>query len=132
MQSKFPSKLTNLDKLGTLLWCIGFFFETVGDLQLAKFKSNPSNKGKLLTTGLWKYTRHPNYFGNACMFWGFYLIACSVRNGWTTLYSPSLMTFLLLKVSGVSLLEKSLSKRKPGFQYYQQSTSSFIPWFPAK
>ena len=124
--------LTWTDYLGVLLWGIGFTFESVGDYQLAAFKQNPQNRGQLLTSGLWKYSRHPNYFGNACLFWGFYFLSCGVRGGWKTVYSPLLMTFLLLRVSGVSLLEKSLKKSKPGFQRYMQTTSSFFPWFPAR
>eukprot|EP01127_Copromyxa_protea_P004089 TRINITY_DN1390_c0_g2_i2.p1 TRINITY_DN1390_c0_g2~~TRINITY_DN1390_c0_g2_i2.p1 ORF type:complete len:154 (-),score=27.56 TRINITY_DN1390_c0_g2_i2:45-506(-) len=119
-------KLNGFDALGCLLWVTGFFFEAVGDFQLAKFKSDPANKGKLLTTGLWKLTRHPNYFGNSCMWWGFYSFSVAAGN-WKTIYSPILMTFLLLKVSGVALLEKGLSKSKPQFQEYIASTPSFIP-----
>lgn len=130
IQSKFPVKTTLFDILGAVLWFIGFFFETIGDYQLAVFKSNPSNKGKLLTSGLWKFTRHPNYFGNACMFWGFFFTACAVRGGWKSVYSPVLMNFLLLRVSGVSLLEKGLAKTKPGFSNYVNSTNAFLPWFP--
>ena len=83
---------------------------------------------KVLNSGLWKYSRHPNYFGNACMFWGIWIISCAVRNGWKHVYSPILMNYLLLKVSGVPLLESSLSKRKAGYSHYIQSTSSFFPW----
>ena len=149
-QAKKPTQITPQDILGTILWVIGFFFETVGDLQLASFKSNPQNRGKLLTTGipalllshfpiysilllgLWRFTRHPNYFGNACMFWGFFSFACAEPGGFQSVFSPLLLNYLLLKVSGVSLLERSLQKRKPGFNEYSKNTSSFIPWFPAK
>eukprot|EP00462_Mataza_sp_D1_P011432 CAMPEP_0175168038 /NCGR_PEP_ID=MMETSP0087-20121206/28719_1 /TAXON_ID=136419 /ORGANISM="Unknown Unknown, Strain D1" /LENGTH=226 /DNA_ID=CAMNT_0016458081 /DNA_START=229 /DNA_END=910 /DNA_ORIENTATION=+ len=131
-QAEQSSDLTTLDHLGTAVWAAGFFFETVGDIQLAAFKSNPENKGKLMNTGLWKYTRHPNYFGNSAMFWGYYLISCAVKGGWKSVFSPGLMTYMLMKVSGVALLERGLSKRKPGFAEYVKSTSSFVPWFPGK
>jgi len=131
-QTGGPDHFTAQDIAGGLVWLTGFLFEAIGDLQLSRFKSNPENKGKLLTTGLWRFTRHPNYFGNAAMFWGFWLIAASTTGGWKTIYSPALMTFLLLKVSGVALLETGLKKRKPGYESYIASTSSFFPWFPAK
>lgn len=115
---------------GTLLWMLGFLFEAVGDWQLRQFKANPANRGKLLDTGLWRYTRHPNYFGNACLWWGLWLIACDAPGLWWTAIGPALMTFLLLRVSGVSLLEKSLVASSPGYAQYQRRTSSFIPWLP--
>jgi steroid 5-alpha reductase family enzyme len=117
-----------IDGLGVLLWGVGFFFETVGDWQLARFKSNPANKGKLMTSGVWRYTRHPNYFGDAAQWWGFGLLALAA-GGWWTLYAPALMTYLLIKVSGVAMLEKSMVKR-PGYDKYARATSVFIPWFP--
>jgi len=123
-----PAKLILIDYLGMVIWGIGFFFETVGDLQLARFISNPTNKGKLMCSGVWRYTRHPNYFGDAAQWWGYFLVALSA-GGWWTIYSPLLMTFLLVRVSGVAMLEKSMSS-KPGYEEYMQSTSPFIPWFP--
>ena len=123
------SALNLLDYLGIVLWAIGFYFEAAGDFQLARFKSNPANKGKVLNTGVWRYTRHPNYFGDAAQWWGFYLIALAA-GGWWTIYSPILMTGLLLKVSGVALLEKSLKDSKPGYKEYVESTPAFVPWFP--
>ena len=114
---------------GVILWAIGFLFEAVGDLQLRRFKANPNNLGKVMDRGLWRYTRHPNYFGNACLWWGLWLIASETAPLWT-LISPILMTLLLLKVSGVSLLEKSLKASKPGYADYVRRTSSFFPWFP--
>lgn len=123
--------LNLLDYLGIVVWGIGFYFEAAGDWQLARFKRNPANTGKLLNTGVWRYTRHPNYFGDAAQWWGFYLIALAT-GGWWTIYSPLLMTLLLLKVSGVALLEKSLKESKPGYREYVESTSAFIPWFPKK
>lgn len=126
-----PNKLIFLDAIAMLVWIIGFFFEAVGDWQLARFKSNPANKGKLLTTGVWRYTRHPNYFGDATQWWGYYLFA-AVAGGFWTIFSPILMTFLLVRVSGVALLEKSLKETKPGYRDYVERTNAFIPWFPRK
>lgn len=121
--------LTWLDYGAMALWLIGFFFEAVGDFQLARFKANPDNRGKLLTSGLWRYTRHPNYFGDATQWWGFYAFSAAAGSYWP-IFSPILMTFLLLRVSGVSMLEKSLKDTKPGYERYVRSTSPFIPWFP--
>ena len=126
-----PASLTALDIIGALVWAIGFFFESAGDAQLARFRANPANKGKLLNTGVWRYTRHPNYFGDAAQWWGFYLIAASAGAFWS-IYSPILMTLLLLRVSGVALLEKTLANTKPGYQEYIETTSAFVPWFPRK
>jgi steroid 5-alpha reductase family enzyme len=120
--------LPPLALLGGLVWAYGFFFETVGDWQLARFIADPANKGKIMTTGVWKYTRHPNYFGDAAQWWGFYLIALS-SGGWWTIFSPLLMTLLLVRVSGVALLEKTM-KKKPGYEEYMKRTNAFIPWFP--
>ncbi|MEA5078906.1 MAG: DUF1295 domain-containing protein [Anaerolineaceae bacterium] len=122
-------QLTVLDFIGLAVWLIGFFFETVGDLQLTAFRKDPANKGKLLNTGVWRYTRHPNYFGDAAQWWGFYLIALAA-GGWWTVFSPVIMTLFLIKVSGVALLEKTLTSSKPGYAEYIASTSAFIPWFP--
>jgi steroid 5-alpha reductase family enzyme len=118
-----------LDAIAIALWAIGFFFEAVGDFQLARFKANPDNGGKLLTSGLWRYTRHPNYFGDATQWWGFYAFSAAAGSYWT-IFSPILMTFLLLRVSGVSMLEKDLKETKPGYESYVRATSPFIPWFP--
>jgi steroid 5-alpha reductase family enzyme len=120
-----------LDVLGIILWIIGFSFEAGGDYQLSKFKSDVSNKGKVLNTGFWKYTRHPNYFGDACLWWGLTIFAIAAGSYWPIL-SSVLMTFLLLKVSGVALLEKALKKNKPEYEEYVRRTPSFFPWFPKK
>lgn len=122
--------LTGLDLLGAMLWLIGFYFEAAGDLQLTRFKSDPRNKGRVMQTGVWRYTRHPNYFGDAAQWWGFYLIALSA-GGWWTIFSPLLMTLLLLRVSGVALLEKTL-ERRPGYREYAERTSAFVPWPPRR
>jgi steroid 5-alpha reductase family enzyme len=125
-----PDRLTALDILGAVLWAIGFFFETAGDLQLARFKADPGNKGKVMERGVWRYTRHPNYFGDAAQWWGYFLIA-TAAGGWWTIFSPLLMTALLMRVSGVSLLEKTLETR-PGYKEYIERTSTFVPWFPRR
>lgn len=120
-----------LDYAGIVFFVVGFIFEALGDLQLSRFRSNPENAGKVLDQGLWRYTRHPNYFGNFTMWWGFFLIALST-GGWWTIISPLLMTFLLLKVSGVALLEKDISGRRPQYQQYIRRTNAFFPGFPRK
>jgi steroid 5-alpha reductase family enzyme len=112
--------------LGCIIWLGGFYFEVVGDWQLARFKSKPENKGQVLDQGLWKYTRHPNYFGEFCMCWGIYLISINAGGIWT-FFSPVIMTFLLMKVSGVTLLERDISERRPAYQRYQKNTSAFFP-----
>lgn len=128
--SPTPAKLGVLDFIAIPLWVIGFFFESMGDWQLKRFKSDPANKGKVLDRGVWRYTRHPNYFGDSTQWWAYYLVAASA-GGWWTIFSPVLMTFLLLRVSGVKLLEKTLDIR-PGYKEYSERTSEFIPWFPKK
>jgi steroid 5-alpha reductase family enzyme len=115
-----------IDILGSILWTIGFVFETMGDAQLARFKSNPENAGKVLDSGLWGWTRHPNYFGDFCVWWGLYLIATAGGAGWTIL-SPLAMSFLLMKVSGVTLLEKTIVHRRPDYVDYIARTSAFFP-----
>ncbi|MCU0244363.1 MAG: DUF1295 domain-containing protein [Acidobacteria bacterium] len=114
---------------GALVWALGFFFEAVGDAQLARFKRDPANKGRIMDRGLWRYTRHPNYFGESLMWWGIFLIALEVPIGWLAIASPVLITFLLAKVSGVPLLEKRYAGN-PAFQDYARRTSAFVPWFP--
>jgi len=107
---------------------LGLGIETIADLQLYYFKKNPKNHGLFLKSGLWRYSRHPNYFGEAVLWWGLYILACSVSNGWITFYSPLIITLLLRFVSGVPLLEKEFAKR-PGFKQYCEETNVFIPWF---
>jgi steroid 5-alpha reductase family enzyme len=124
-----PRPLHYFDWAGLIFFSMGLFFEAVGDFQLARFKADPSNKGKVLQTGLWRYTRHPNYFGDFCVWWGFYLMACAA-GGWWSFPAPLLMTFLLLRVSGVRLLEKDIGQRRPDYAAYIQRTNAFFPWFP--
>jgi steroid 5-alpha reductase family enzyme len=133
MMSIFNSEqaINQLDYLALALWLTGMFFETIGDLQLARFKSSGSNQGKVLNTGLWRYSRHPNYFGEFCIWWAFFIFA--VASGyWWSMVSPLLMTILLLKVSGVSLLESTISERRPEYVDYCKTTNAFFPWLPKK
>ena len=115
-----------LDIVGCIVFAVGLFFETVGDWQLAKFKSDPANSGKILDTGLWGLTRHPNYFGDFCVWWGLFLIAAAA-GGWWTIFSPILMSFLLMRVSGVKLLESDIAERRPKYREYIESTNAFFP-----
>jgi steroid 5-alpha reductase family enzyme len=120
-----------LDYIGIIVWTIGIIFEAGGDFQLARFRSDPANKGKVLNTGFWKYTRHPNYFGDTAVWWGYGIICISAGSYFPALGSL-LMTALIIKVSGVALLEKSLSVQKPQYKEYIEKTSPFLPWFPKK
>jgi len=120
-----------LDFAGIILWIIGFTFEAGGDFQLARFKSDPSNKGKVLDTGFWKYPRHPNYFGDSAVWWGYGLI-CLSAGSYLPALGSILMTALIIKVSGVALLEKSLKNQKPQYREYIERTSAFFPWIPKK
>jgi steroid 5-alpha reductase family enzyme len=115
---------------GAVLAMSGIAFETIGDWQLARFKANPENRGRVLDTGLWRYTRHPNYFGDACVGWGLFLIAAETPLGFWALPAPILLTFLLTRVSGVPLLEDQLTKTRPGYAEYVARTPAFFPWFP--
>lgn len=108
---------------GVGLWCLGAFFEWVGDWQLSRFKANPENDGKVLDSGLWAWTRHPNYFGDACVWWGLWLIGHDIM----LVFAPLVMSFLLMKWSGVPLLERGLKKRRPGYADYMARTSAFFP-----
>jgi steroid 5-alpha reductase family enzyme len=119
------------DYVGIFLWITGFLFETIGDAQLARFKSDPSNKGKVLDSGLWHYTRHPNYFGDTAVWWGYGFI-CLGAGSYLPFLGTLLMTGLIIKVSGVALLEKSLKEKKAQYKDYIEKTSSFFPWFPKK
>lgn len=115
-----------LDGLGVALWLFGFYFEAVGDAQLARFIKDPANKGKLMQSGLWAYTRHPNYFGEVVLWWGVWLIALSVPTGWLGIIGPITISFLILKVSGIPMLEKKLEEN-PDFADYKRRVSKFIP-----
>ena len=117
--------------LGVLAWAKGLFFEAVGDWQLDRFKADPANRGKVMDRGLWRYTRHPNYFGDSMVWWGLGLIACSI-GAWWTLIGPALITFMLVRVSGKALLEKGMAATRPGYAEYVGRTSGFIPWPPKR
>jgi len=130
--SPSAASLRLLEIAAVVVWGTGFFFESVGDWQLARFKVDPANRGKLLDRGVWRYSRHPNYFGDVTQWWGFYLLAAATGWGALTIFSPLLMTFLLVRVSGVGLLEKTLTDSKPGYREYMARTSAFVPWFPRR
>jgi steroid 5-alpha reductase family enzyme len=117
---------------GVALWLVGFAFESVGDAQLAAFTADPANKGRVLETGLWRYTRHPNYFGDACVWWGLFLLACHQWLGLVTIVAPLTMTYLLARGTGKPLLEKSIRARRPGYAEYVARTSGFFPRPPKK
>ena len=123
--------LNFLDYAGLVLWVIGFIFEAGGDFQLAGFKANSINKGKVLNKGLWRYTRHPNYFGDAAVWWGYGLFSLAAGS-YLPVLGSILMTLLIIKVSGVALMEKSLNESKPEYREYIRRTNAFIPWFPKK
>lgn len=118
-----------LDYLGLILVAFGLYWEVVADWQLQQFKANPANANQVLSTGLWRYSRHPNYFGECCVWWGFYLFALAA-GAWWAILSPILMTFLLLKVSGVSLLESTITERRPAYLDYIRNTNAFVPGLP--
>jgi len=116
--------------IGLVLWACGLFFEAVGDFQLARFKADPANRGLVMNRGLWRYTRHPNYFGDFLVWWGLYGFAAESTSWWWTIIGPLLMSFLLIRVSGVRLLESALKSRVVGYQEYANSTSPFFPLPP--
>lgn len=126
-----PAALGWLDALGTVLVAIGIGFEAVGDWQLARFKADPTNRGKVMDRGLWYYTRHPNYFGDAVVWWGLFCFALATGHPWTVV-GPLVMTYLLTRLSGVPLLEKKLGKTRPGYADYVARTSGFVPWPPRR
>lgn len=115
--------------LGIILWSIGFYFEAVGDAQMMRFKADSANKGKVMNKGLWKYTRHPNYFGDALLWWGLGVFSFSTQLWWLSFIGPTVMTFFLLKVSGVAMLERKY-KGDSRYSEYQRTTNAFLPWFP--
>jgi steroid 5-alpha reductase family enzyme len=123
--------LSIFDYTGILLWITGFCFESGGDFQLARFKADPANKGKVLDKGFWRYTRHPNYFGDSAVWWGYGFI-CLASGSYLPILGSVLMTALIIKVSGVALLEKTLKEQKPQYKEYIEKTSAFLPWFPKK
>jgi steroid 5-alpha reductase family enzyme len=125
-----PTHLTWLDAAGFVIWLIGFLFESVSDWQLAQFKAVPGNKGKVMDRGLWSYSRHPNYFGDCMVWWGLFVIALSTPHSWWTVISPLVISAVLLKMTGVPLMEKTIVETRPGYREYIRRTSAFFPWFP--
>jgi len=128
-----PSVCHVLSGIGVAVWTIGLAFEALGDWQLAQFKADPAHKGRVMDRGLWKWTRHPNYFGDFLIWWGHWLLSLGVSDygsTWWSIISPLLMSFLLIRVSGVALLEKALRARSPEYAAYIERTSAFIPWWP--
>jgi steroid 5-alpha reductase family enzyme len=123
--------LNSFDAAGAALWLTGFVFEAGGDWQLTRFKANPANKGAVMDRGFWRYTRHPNYFGDFCVWWGFYLIAVGA-GAWWSVAGPLIMSVLLMKVSGVTLLEKDIGLRRPKYADYIRRTNAFFPGMPKR
>lgn len=130
--AKVPDHLTWLDGAGVVVWTVGITFEAIGDWQLARFMADRHNQGRIMNRGLWAYTRHPNYFGECLIWWGMFIVSMAAPGNLWAIVSPLTITFLLLKVSGVALLEESMVERQPEYQEYIESTSAFIPWFPKK
>lgn len=124
------SPLGPLDVLPVAIWLVGFSWEALADLQLARFRRNPANRDRVLVSGLWRYSRHPNYFGEALLWWGIGLLALAVPGGWLGVVGPAVLTVLLLQVSGVPMLERGHLERRPGYAEYVASTNAFVPWFP--
>jgi len=120
-----------LDYLGIGLAAFGLVFEAVADFQLSAFRADPANQGRVMDRGLWAWSRHPNYFGETALWWGFFAIGFSASHMWWLILSPLLLTFLLLQVSGVTLLEDGIENRRPGYAAYKQRVSAFIPWRPS-
>lgn len=118
-----------LDMVGTVIFATGLTIETLADLQLKRFKAAPANRGEVLDSGLWRYSRHPNYFGDFVVWWGLYVVALA-GGAWWSAFGPALISFLLLKVSGVTMLERSLKKTKPKYEEYVRRTSAFVLWPP--
>ena len=127
MASPVPERLGWLDWTAVALFAVGFLFESVGDRQLARFKADPANQGKVLDSGLWAWTRHPNYFGDCVQWWAFFLIALPTPRGYISIVGPLVMTWLLMRVSGVPMLERSLRRNRPGYDEYRSRVSAFFP-----
>ena len=132
MTDPTPAGLGVLDWVGVAIWAVGLTFEAVGDWQLARFKAEPANSGRVMDRGLWRYTRHPNYFGDFCVWWGIWLVALAAGGTWWTVVGPAVMSVLLIRVSGVAMLERSLSRRRAGYADYVARTSAFFPRPPRR
>ena len=132
MSDPTPATLSPLTWVGVALWAVGVFFESVGDAQLARFKADPANKGKVMDRGLWRYTRHPNYFGDFCVWWGLFVVAAETGRALIGVIGPVLMSVLLTRVSGKDLLEKTIGRRRPGYAEYVRRTNAFFPGPPKR
>lgn len=132
MSDPTPASLSPLTWVGVALWAVGVFFEAVGDAQLARFKADPANKGAVMDRGLWRYTRHPNYFGDFCVWWGLFVVAAETGRALVGVIGPVLMSVLLTRVSGKDLLEKTIGKRRPGYAEYVRRTNAFFPGPPKR
>jgi len=130
--SSTPAQFTLFDFTGLIVWITGFVIESSADMQLKQFLADPSNRGKIMNRKLWKYSRHPNYFGESLMWWGLFIIVLSTPLGFWTIVSPLLITYTLLKLTGVTLMEETQFAGNMEYQRYIKQTSSFIPWFPKK
>jgi Predicted membrane protein len=126
-----PAALGPLAWIGVAVWLAGVFFEAVGDAQLQRFRRDPANRGRVMDRGLWRYTRHPNYFGDACVWWGIFLVTADALPGVVTISAPVLMTLLLTKGSGVRILEQHMQGRDR-WDAYAARTSVFVPWPPKR
>jgi steroid 5-alpha reductase family enzyme len=128
-----PGEITWLDGVGVFIWLVGFTFETVSDWQLSRFLADPANKGQIMTQGFWAYSRHPNYFGESLVWWGLFVITLATPHGFWAIISPLTITYLLVKVSGVPMLEKTMLEFEPvKYKNYMERTSAFVPWLPRK
>ncbi len=130
MIAALPTSLGWPAYLGAGIWTVGFLCEWVADIQLARFRADPSNKGKVLDRGLWRYSRHPNYFGELCAWWGIFLIACDNPLGVVTIAGPIVYSYLVINVTGQRTLDKKLAREKPGYREYMERTSGLVPWPP--
>jgi steroid 5-alpha reductase family enzyme len=122
-----PSSLGAVEGLGVAVWAVGLVFEASGDWQLARFKADAANAGNVLDRGLWRYTRHPNYFGDFCVWWGIWLVAAATGIGVVAIIGPAVMSVFLMRVSGVPMLEHSIAKRRPDYEDYTRRTNTFFP-----
>jgi steroid 5-alpha reductase family enzyme len=127
-----PASIGGLGWVGAAVWLVGFGFESVGDLQLARFKASSESDGQVMDRGLWRYTRHPNYFGDCLVWWGIFLVAAETGSAWWGIVGPIVMTVLLTRVSGKDLLERTIGTRRPGYADYVRRTSGFVPLPPRK
>ena len=127
-----PVRLGMPARIGAALTLFGVLFQGVAYWQLARFKREPASAGQVLDSGLWRYSRHPNYFGESCVWWGYWLIACEVPWSWVTVFAPAFMTWSILGMMGKELVERRMLKKRPGYEDYVARTSGFVPWFPRR